>query len=228
MFDIFESMFGTSPSSSTSKVAPEIVPSDTSTKGLTSEKNTIVETKGAVGDRVSRSNNGNSIPRRGRQEDRDRCTHPKTTNATALVVSQSCPPPIYRSGELKPIGYRTSNNTTRRTTSSEISPQHKMGKHSTSATKSSDNRSHRIDEDAHYHRDHSCPPALTVSSNQQQLTPSTTSTAQQLPHNRTKNNNSSGRSMLPNNKKKTKDLVSVTRDRPNRFSSLLLSSRCNK
>ena len=99
MFDIFESLFGSSPPSSSSKVAPEIEPSDATTKRRISEKDNAPSAIAAS--RASRSSNGNSVPRRGRQEQRDR----SASHTLAIVASQSCPPPIHRcSGDVKERG----------------------------------------------------------------------------------------------------------------------------
>ena len=217
MFDVLESLFGTSPSSSTSKVATDTVISNTrkaSTNQLSSAKG-VTEALGSGGESsTSRNSNIHSLPRRGRQQQRDDPSK-SATNINAFVISHSCPPPLHRCGEhMMVIGKVNTRISKPRTSSSEKGPQRNSGGKSTIAALSSRLPSHRMDG-THY-RDHSCPPAITSSTSTQQQ--QNTSTKRTLVLKPQQNN---GRSMiLPNSKQKTKDLVSVTRDRPNLFSLL--------
>ena len=165
MFDVFESLFGTSQSSSTSKVAPDTVISNTrktstGTNQLSCAKG-AAEALGSVG-----NSNIHSLPRRGRQQQRDDPSK-SASNKNALVISHSCPPPLHRCGEqMMVIGKANTRISKPRTSSSEKGPQRNSGGKSTIAALSSRLPSHRMDG-THY-RDHSCPPAITSSTSTQQ------------------------------------------------------------
>lgn len=220
MFDLFESLFGTTQSSTTSKVAPETVTRDTTTSLTTSS---------------------GSQPRRGRQQLRDRGTIDGLCNTTkhataGLSVSQSCPPPISRSNPSNAKNSRNNGNhhltknSITRTTVNGKDNQRNPTRNATSVTTASNNHpSHRMD-DAHY-RDHSCPPSLSSTTTKQQV-PSPTKTSQRSENGNIQNDSHRSNhnpSVMSNNKycrtKKTKDLVSVIRNEPNRLAFLRMIRR---
>jgi hypothetical protein len=120
------------------------------------------------------------------------------SHANAFVVSHSCPPPLHRTGELK-AGVKSSAKLMSKKSGCQDSYGGKLTKGANTGAQC---------------RDHSCPPALTLSKHQldhqqQRQDAKSTGSRRAYAQKRTDTNST----------KKTRDLVSVARDRRKRLSS---------
>ena len=210
MYDFFDSLFGTSsPSPLSAKVAP-------ATEG----------SRSSVGEKVVDLSDGttsNTPPCRGRQPQRDRSTKPTVTStntgqptnqiSSKTALSHSCPPSSNRSGQAR----RKSHEKVLRASNATNASCHRYSV--------KDRLNAAADDDhVHHYRDRSCPPALTTTTT---LNGSNTRVAQtaispSLIHSNKKNQPGRRHHAI---QPKTKDLVSVMRNRPHRLSSLFGGSQ---
>ena len=207
MYDFFDSLFGTSsPSPLSAKVAP-------ATEG----------SRSSVGEKVVDLSDGttsNTPPCRGRQPQRDRSTKPTVTSTNAgqptnqtsskTALSHSCPPSSNRSGQAR----RRSHEKVRRASNATNESRHRNSVNDRLDAAADD-------DDVHHYRDRSCPPALTTITTSNGSNTRVAQTARSIHSNKKNQPGRRQHAIQP----KTKDLVSVMRNRPHRLSSLFGGSQ---